>query len=329
MPGSLMAELKMHWINFFYVCLNLSPALIPAAGGVLWKFGSRRSVVSLFALAVADFLIPLKKDGPWPWWCRLTNTAPGKISYHSAEVILEEPLEKEKNYMMLYHPHSLWAYGFDMAGDLLHKQFGITAVATGADAIFSIPWLRRVMTWWGLTRVTRKSLLRTLTFPYPRNVVFLSPGGIAEMFYGIDEEQLVLAKRKGFCKVALEGGTSLVPLYVFGANELFTRYWGPDSWAARFSKRISTSIVVWTGRFGLPFGFIAHKTKLVVVIGKPIHVDRVDSPTQEQVDELHAKYVDALRKLFHTYKGHMGKDWPRQMLYMEDETPVSNDKKGR
>eukprot|EP00971_Amphidinium_carterae_P248470 4932594-Amphidinium_carterae.1 len=53
---------------------------------VLWKFGSRRSMVTLFALAVADFLVPLKQDGPWRWWCRKTNCAPGKISYHSAEV---------------------------------------------------------------------------------------------------------------------------------------------------------------------------------------------------------------------------------------------------
>eukprot|EP00403_Amphidinium_massartii_P048890 CAMPEP_0178461992 /NCGR_PEP_ID=MMETSP0689_2-20121128/49598_1 /TAXON_ID=160604 /ORGANISM="Amphidinium massartii, Strain CS-259" /LENGTH=241 /DNA_ID=CAMNT_0020088851 /DNA_START=311 /DNA_END=1035 /DNA_ORIENTATION=- len=235
---------------------------------------------------------------------------------------MEEELEKERNYMMLYHPHSLWGYGFDMVSDLLYKKMGVTALATGADAIFNIPWLRRVMCWWGLTRVSRKPLLRSLKLPYPRNVLLLSPGGIAEMFYGfaLEQEQLVLAKRKGFCKVALESGASLVPLYVFGANDLFSRYWGPSSFAARLSKQISTSILVWTGRFGIPFGFIAHKTKLVVVIGKVLKVERVESPTQAQVDELHAKYVNALRELFERHRGRMGADWPRQKLFLEDET---------
>ena len=29
----------------------------------------------------------------------------------------------------------------------------------------------------------------------------LLPGGIAEMFYGLDEEQIILRKRKGFCRI--------------------------------------------------------------------------------------------------------------------------------
>ena len=38
-------------------------------------------------------------------------------------------------------------------------------------------------------------------------------------------------------------------------------------------------------------------------MGAPIAVTKTDDPTQEQIDELHEKYIDALIKLFDKYKG--------------------------
>ena len=37
-------------------------------------------------------------------------------------------------------------------------------------------------------------------------------------------------------------------------------------------------------------------------MGKPIPVERNPNPTQEQVDELHAKYCQELTELFEKYK---------------------------
>ena len=39
------------------------------------------------------------------------------------------------------------------------------------------------------------------------------------------------------------------------------------------------------------------------LVGAPIAVTKTDDPTQEQIDELHEKYIDALIKLFDKYKG--------------------------
>lgn len=316
-----LAKLKMHCLNFFYVCLNLMPVIMPAGGYAFWRMGSPRLAWSLFGLVLADLAVPLRKEGPWQSWCRWSLATKGKVSYHKAEVVIEAKLEKAKNYIIVYHPHSLWGYGFDFVFEALYRDFGTTVVSAGADAVFMVPLLRRVMAWWGLTSVSRSGLLKSANRPFPRNAVALSPGGIAEMFYGLREEQLVLAKRKGFCRIALETGAHLVPFYLFGANELFTRYWGPGSTAARISKRISASIVIWTGRFGLPFGFIPHPVRLVAVVGAPIEVEKVAAPTPEQVDALHARYVEALRALFDKHKSRMGPDWKRQRLYLEDEQP--------
>ena len=37
-------------------------------------------------------------------------------------------------------------------------------------------------------------------------------------------------------------------------------------------------------------------------VGEPIHVDKVDNPKPEQVDELHQRYVAALSDLFEKHK---------------------------
>lgn len=38
------------------------------------------------------------------------------------------------------------------------------------------------------------------------------------------------------------------------------------------------------------------------VAGDPIDVEKVEKPTPEQVDALHQKFVEELRKLFEEYK---------------------------
>ena len=45
---------------------------------------------------------------------------------------------------------------------------------------------------------------------YPHNALTLMPGGIDEMFYGTAGrgEEILLARRKGFCRIALETGAS-------------------------------------------------------------------------------------------------------------------------
>eukprot|EP00927_Polykrikos_kofoidii_P081058 TRINITY_DN78190_c0_g1_i1.p1 TRINITY_DN78190_c0_g1~~TRINITY_DN78190_c0_g1_i1.p1 ORF type:complete len:345 (+),score=29.65 TRINITY_DN78190_c0_g1_i1:58-1035(+) len=324
---AVMSVIKMHMLNMFYVCLNLSPFLLPLSSYTFWKKGNRTAVYTMLGFLATDLLVPLKSEGPWLWWCKLTLATRGKLSYHKANVIVETKFEKDKNYLIGYHPHGLWAYAFDLVFDAVMSQHGIHIVSAGADAVFKVPLLRRVMSWWGLTRVSKASLRASLQRPYPRNVTALAPGGIAEMFYGLKEEQVVLARRKGFCKIALETGAHLVPLYSFGANELYTRFWGSKSLAAKISKRMSTSIVVWTGRFGFPFGFIPHPTKLVVVIGPAIEVEKVAEPSQDQVDALHAKYVAALRTLFEKHRSEMGDGWRRQRLYLENE-PIEDTVKG-
>ena len=51
----------------------------------------------------------------------------------------------------------------------------------------------------------------------------------------------------------------------------------------------------------LRFGLLPHRKPIHVVIGSPIKVDRVESPTKEEIESMHAKYVEELQKLYKKY----------------------------
>ena len=148
---------------------------------------------------------------------------------------------KAKNYLLVYHPHSIFGIAFNVMTMGFYEKFGTIPLFTGADVIFKLPIVRRMLAWWGGTPVSGAAMKKNLVRPHPYNALTLWPGGVQEMFYGLDQEQIILSKRKGFAKIALQTGASLVPVYTFGANEVWTRLFDADSFAARLSSRLQTS----------------------------------------------------------------------------------------
>lgn len=311
-------QLKFFTVCGFYLGSNLLVVWLP----LLVYFAYRGSwLCRLFWLVVIiDYAIPLKLPGLWLRWCILTDDVAGKRSYFDLEIVQEGELQKDKNYLVGFSPHSLFGIAYNALTKHLYEKYGIIGLFTGAEVVSYLPLLRRALCWWGYTSVSAKPMKKNLSHPYPHNVLTLLPGGIAEMFYGIDEEQIILSKRKGFCKIALQTGASLIPCYTLGANQIYNRYWGPDSFMAKLSSKIQTSLVFWTDRFGIPFGIIPNKVKIILLIGKPIDVPVVAEPTREQVESLHSQYVAELRGLFDRHKVKMGPEWSAKHLYFEDES---------
>ena len=48
----------------------------------------------------------------------------------------------------------------------------------------------------------------------------------------------------------------MVPVYVLGANDVYTRHFGPTSLAAKLSKKLRMSLVFWTDAVGFPYGVV-------------------------------------------------------------------------
>ena len=58
--------------------------------------------------------------------------------------------------------------------------------------------------------------------------------------------------------------------------------------------------------FGLSRGVMPLRMPVQSIVGRPIHVEKaVPNPTPEQIDELHQRYIDELRKVRNDNSSHL------------------------
>ena len=136
-----------------------------------------------------------------------------------------------------------------------------------------------------------------------RYSLLLYPGGVKEQIRTSNNKEIVwLSDRKGFIKLAIKHGASLIPCYSFGVSKVWT-YFNERLFTFRDWLRRTFSI-------GIPlfigYGFIPYSAPIYTICGEPIHVDKVKNPTQEQIDQLHSVYVQKLYELYEKYKAEYG-----------------------
>ena len=156
----------------------------------------------------------------------------------------------------------------------------------------------------GAVASSRESLTHVLSTPGGGRAAVLMVGGIPEMDNFHEKQiKLVLNKRKGFIKLALRAGSSLVPVFVFGETQLYTQSGIASGLQERIRKMIGIAPVLFYGRgfFQNSFGFLPHRYPMTVVVGEPITVDKIEEPSQRDIDRLHAIYVKKIRKLYQKY----------------------------
>uniref|UniRef100_A0A7S4PXC7 Acyltransferase n=1 Tax=Alexandrium monilatum TaxID=311494 RepID=A0A7S4PXC7_9DINO len=101
--------------------------------------------------------------------------------------------------------------------------------------------------------------------------------------------------KSGFCRLAIQHGTPLVPIYAFGESQVFSTY----EWGRRATERLH-------GKFGIAVPMIVpwpNKVMLHMKWGRPVEVGpREESPTDERVQRLFAEYVKELARLFEEHR---------------------------
>jgi 1-acyl-sn-glycerol-3-phosphate acyltransferase len=174
---------------------------------------------------------------------------------------------------------------------------GINFRVLTATAAFRIPVIREMWLWSWCIDASKRVAVRALS---RGTSLLLYPGGEKEqLLTQRGRHRVYLASRKGFVKLALQHGCSIVPIYVFGETDLYhhfdlglrTRQW--------VVSRFGAAIVLISGSLGL--------LPLTAVSGPPIAVPSpIAEPTQSQIDELHERYVRALLELFDGHKAKYG-----------------------
>mmetsp|Transcript_5762 Transcript_5762/g.11773 ORF Transcript_5762/g.11773 Transcript_5762/m.11773 type:complete len:296 (-) Transcript_5762:652-1539(-) len=91
-----------------------------------------------------------------------------------------------------------------------------------ASVVFKIPGWRELLLWMGCVDACRKNAMSVLRKGCS---LYILPGGeLEQILTRRGEHHVYLKKRKGFCKLALEHGVALVPVYSFGETDMFSTY---------------------------------------------------------------------------------------------------------
>lgn len=259
-----------------------------------------------------------------------------KSYFHSATLVKTEDLD-DGPYLFVFHPHGILAIGSWLA-------FGTNALnfreifpnirdnrLVTLNINFWAPVLREFLLLHGVCSCAKHSIIRLLRLK--KSVTLVVGGGSESLLSHPNSYELVLNRRRGFIKVALETGTSIVPVISLGETNTYrtVNQFAHDNWIRKMQRKIERTlgftipIVLGKGVF-LPYGLLPnHTVDLRVVTGKPLRVPQVDpkSMSKESFDELvdiyHQKYTNALLGLFDTeYKSYcremMITDTPRAKM---------------
>ncbi|XP_064000284.1 2-acylglycerol O-acyltransferase 2 [Pogoniulus pusillus] len=235
--------------------------------------------------------------------------------YFPITLVKTAELDPRQNYLMAFHPHGVLAAGAFLnfctgASDFSTLFPGITPHLMMLSLWFRIPFFRDYLMSGGLVSSEKESASYVLKKPEGGNALTIIVGGAQE---ALDARPgsctLLLKNRKGFVRLAIQHGTPLVPVFSFGENDLYDQVWNPKgSWLRVIQQKlqqimgISLPLFHARGIFQYSFGLVPYRRPICTVVGKPIPVQKKQKPSNEEVDQVHQKYLDELSKLFEEHK---------------------------
>jgi 2-acylglycerol O-acyltransferase 2 len=176
-----------------------------------------------------------------------------------------------------------------------------------------------------LSQSTNKLAVVNQSDNYTSNAVILVVGGAQE---ALDSRpgnyRIQIKSRKGFIRIALETGASLVPVISFGEVDVYDQISNePGSRLRNFqeaSKKLTgVAPAVFNGRgfFQYTFGIIPRRNSINTVVGAPIDVKKVETPTMYDIEQLHKIYMRELNALFEEHKSKYIENSEKVKLIME------------
>ncbi|KAF1355466.1 diacylglycerol acyltransferase-domain-containing protein [Delphinella strobiligena] len=256
-------------------------------------------------------------------------------SYFPARLHRSQDLSPTRKYVFGYHPHGIISHGAFAAFGTEALGFstlfpGITNTLLTLDANFRIPLYRDYALRMGLASVSRESCENLLSKGGHNKegmgrAITIVVGGARE---SLDAQpgalRLVLARRKGFIKLAIRTGADLVPVLAFGENELYEQF-DPSAhpmihkMQLAVKKALGFTVPLFHARgvFNYDVGMMPYRRPLNIVVGRPVMVDRMERPSQEYVDEMHDKYVEELKRIWDEWKDIFAKNRDGELEIVE------------
>lgn len=258
----------------------------------------------------SDSLTKRMRNGAfWRYFC----------NYFPLKLVKTVDLDPTKSYLFISVPHGilsmgvLGSFGTDVLG--CKKLFpGLDIRTITLDQHFKIPLFRECPYLLGGCAANAKSIEYLLSTPpkspYTGRATILVIGGASESMESMPGTyRTIVKRRKGFVKLALKHGTSIVPVFSFGETDLYDQVYGPEGSTLRRIQNyirnfIGLAPIIFSGRgfFQYSFGLIPKRLPVTVVVGNPIELPKIEVPTTEQIDKYHKKFMEHLTELFETQK---------------------------
>jgi len=243
-----------------------------------------------------------------PYWKHVTNYFPIELRKMNPNT----PFPSEAVYLFGYHPHGLLGAGCFL--NFVTTATGFPSLFPGINLRggtlsfnFRVPFFREVLLRLGSISVSASSIKHVLG-QGPGSAVVIVPGGAAEALDarpGVHD--LTLQRRNGFFRIALQHGVHLVPIYSFGENELYDQLANHPGSILRdmqnfFLRRFGYSAPYYLGAggsgHGVPFNPVPRRHPIITIVGDPIPCNKVENPTQEQIEDLKERYIEKLKEIF-------------------------------
>jgi len=338
------AALVRHLEHVACVCILYIPAHVTFAGiaATFVVFGWRVAMVSWAVMLPVYYSLTglgrAEKDGSREWpefrdWLGRTCAWVLPRWFSGVEVVLEgddgsdgdrdgsdgdrnaSVFDPNQRYVFGYVPHGLYPLGAAYLPLLpaWRRLVGpkIRPPTLAASIIFVLPVLRDMLQWLGLRVVSKQTFIRTLE---QRNSLIVVPGGQAELVLTSrlmghnGREAAFYAGHKGFIRLALQQGAKVCPIICFGEATSLSNFVDTPKLHQWSYKKFGFPIpFLATGRWWIsPFPKAGQGLKFV--IGRPVEPSGGLGlvPTEQQVDEYHAKFYAAAKRLFDQHKGSFG-----------------------
>ncbi|KAK6757431.1 hypothetical protein RB195_015326 [Necator americanus] len=272
------------------------------------------TMVLYFLWTIYDFDRPRRGSRGWSWY---KNHPIWKhfADYFPLRVVKTADLPPDRNYIIGSHPHGVLSIGAFTAMITSGSGFpdlfpGLKSTILTLNGQFWFPFRRDIGIALGGVESSRESLQYLLENPGKGRAIAIVLGGATEALDAHPgRHNLTLSSRRGFCRYALKYGADLVPMYNFGENDVYETIPNPRGSRTREFQEwirniwgICPPLMMGRGIFNYSIGILPHRRPITSVVGAPIRVNRVENPTQQQIDELHNEYCKALVDLFETHK---------------------------
>lgn len=116
-----------------------------------------------------------------------------------------------------------------------------------------------------------------------------------------DHDRVYVKRRTGFVKLCLQHGVAIRPVYVFGERGLYWNVQGGWNFRLNVLNRNGLPAIVAWGNPLLPV-LPDPSVDVKIVVGAPMALPQIDSPSREDVQRWHDRYTAALVKLFEDHK---------------------------